>query len=57
MDLLRLTSSELDLTLFVGAVVEGGDVDLVHLRGAGVGGIIAFFEVSFSSSMDEQINS
>lgn len=41
--------------LFVDEVEEGAGVEDIHLRGAGVGGIIAFF-VMFLSNAREKTN-
>lgn len=40
--------------LFVEEFEEGGDVEEAHLRGAGVGGITAFFGAFCSSSVEDQ---
>lgn len=37
-------------------VEEGVDVEETHLRGAGVGGIIAFFVVFLSNTMEKTDN-
>lgn len=42
--------------LFVDEVEEGADVEDVHLRGAGVGGIIAFFAMFLSNAREETNN-
>lgn len=47
---------ELDEGSDVEEVEEGMDIEEIHLRGTGIGGIIAFFLVLLSSTVEETSN-